>query len=145
MEFVKTNWQNLPSETTPINASNLNKIEQCLYNLTKEHRLNYQFENPASGEAKFLRVGVAVTITYTFPCPPMSGGVGSNGVVGTFPIGYKPNDDFVHPVFNTSNSLSGAAKYDYISNTMTFFGNILEGTMLVLDLAYLTSDPFITE
>ena len=31
MAYVKTIWENLPSESTPINASNLNKIEQGIY------------------------------------------------------------------------------------------------------------------
>lgn len=29
--YIKTNWENEPSESTPINASNLNKIEQGIY------------------------------------------------------------------------------------------------------------------
>lgn len=32
MAYVKTAWENEPSESTPINASNLNKIEQGIYN-----------------------------------------------------------------------------------------------------------------
>lgn len=32
MAYVKTIWENLPSENTPINASNLNKIENGIYN-----------------------------------------------------------------------------------------------------------------
>ena len=31
MAYIKTVWENLPSETTPINASNLNKIENGIY------------------------------------------------------------------------------------------------------------------
>ena len=31
MAYVKTIWENLPSESTPINASNLNKIENGIY------------------------------------------------------------------------------------------------------------------
>ena len=33
--YVKTNWQNLPTKTTPVNASNLNHIETAIYNLTQ--------------------------------------------------------------------------------------------------------------
>ena len=29
--YIKTTWENEPSESTPINASNLNKIEQGIY------------------------------------------------------------------------------------------------------------------
>lgn len=29
--YIKTNWENEPSESTPINASNLNKIENGIY------------------------------------------------------------------------------------------------------------------
>lgn len=32
MSYQKTNWQNLPNTITPVNATNLNKIEQQLYN-----------------------------------------------------------------------------------------------------------------
>ena len=32
MAYVKTAWENEPSESTPVNASNLNKIEQGIYN-----------------------------------------------------------------------------------------------------------------
>ena len=31
MAYIKTEWENEPSESTPINASNLNKIEQGIY------------------------------------------------------------------------------------------------------------------
>lgn len=31
MAYVKTIWENLPSENTPINASNLNKMEEGIY------------------------------------------------------------------------------------------------------------------
>lgn len=31
MAYIKTNWENSPSETTPLNASNLNKIEEGIY------------------------------------------------------------------------------------------------------------------
>lgn len=31
MAYIKTIWENLPSESTPINASNLNKIENGIY------------------------------------------------------------------------------------------------------------------
>jgi len=34
MEYTKTNWQNSPSTSTPINATNLNKIEDQLEALT---------------------------------------------------------------------------------------------------------------
>lgn len=30
MAYTKTNWQNLPNQTTPLNASNMNKIEDEL-------------------------------------------------------------------------------------------------------------------
>ena len=32
MAYIKTIWENLPSENTPINASNLNKMENGIYN-----------------------------------------------------------------------------------------------------------------
>lgn len=32
MSYTKTNWENLPSTNTPLNASNLNKIESELVN-----------------------------------------------------------------------------------------------------------------
>jgi hypothetical protein len=31
MAYIKTTWENEPSESTPINASNLNKIEEGIY------------------------------------------------------------------------------------------------------------------
>lgn len=31
MAYIKTIWENLPSESTPINASNLNKMENGIY------------------------------------------------------------------------------------------------------------------
>jgi hypothetical protein len=31
MAYIKTTWENEPSESTPINASNLNKMEQGIY------------------------------------------------------------------------------------------------------------------
>lgn len=37
MSYVKTNWENLPSENTPIDADNLNKIEEGIY---KAHQVS---------------------------------------------------------------------------------------------------------
>lgn len=40
MAYSKTNWQNLPNQTTPINATNLNKIEQGIYDATYVNGVN---------------------------------------------------------------------------------------------------------
>lgn len=36
MAYTKTTWQDLPSTATPVNATNLNKIEQGIYNNSED-------------------------------------------------------------------------------------------------------------
>lgn len=40
MAYNRTNWQDLPNQTTPINATNLNKIEQGIYDATYVNGVN---------------------------------------------------------------------------------------------------------
>jgi len=40
MSYIKTSWQDLPNQTTPINATNLNKIEQGIYDATYVNGVN---------------------------------------------------------------------------------------------------------
>ncbi len=37
MAYTKTNWQDLPNTTTPINATNLNKMEQGIYDANNKN------------------------------------------------------------------------------------------------------------
>ena len=34
MSYIKTNWQNKPSQSTPLNATNLNHIEDGIYDVS---------------------------------------------------------------------------------------------------------------
>ena len=45
MAYTKTNWQDLPNTTTPINATNLNKIENQLEVLSRK---SYIYAQPTS-------------------------------------------------------------------------------------------------
>lgn len=45
MAYTKTNWQDLPNQTTPINASNLNKMEQGIYDANDKNIITAGLSN----------------------------------------------------------------------------------------------------
>lgn len=62
--YVKTNWQDLPNQTTPINASNLNKIENGIYNNDANiTTLQTDVENLKTIPCCTAKGGATVTIT----------------------------------------------------------------------------------
>ena len=42
MAYTKTNWHDLPNTTTPINATNLNKMEQGIYDANDKNIITAQ-------------------------------------------------------------------------------------------------------
>ena len=50
MAYTRVNWEDLPSTDTPINATNLNKMDEGIYNLdiqiSKKVEMGYLGQNP---------------------------------------------------------------------------------------------------
>ncbi len=90
MSYSRTNWQNLPNQTTPINATNLNKIEQGIYDATyvngvnvgtsvdSDYRVNFVksknlFDNKqipikklfGSGTLNYTPINTGISVSYT--------------------------------------------------------------------------------
>ena len=64
MSYTKTNWENLPSTATPVNANNLNKIENAL---VKNSAYDYNLLNSAvtNSTTTYQTFGNSITITTT--------------------------------------------------------------------------------
>lgn len=71
MAYTKTDWQNLPNQTTPINSTNLNKIENELVNLdsqitTINSTLGTIIENGSNANARYVKFSDGTLIQYGY-------------------------------------------------------------------------------
>lgn len=82
MAYNKTNWENLPSTSTPVNATNLNKIENGIKDSLIPEKQNLT-------NIKIRRLGniIIVNILGSFSFTVASG---TAKVIGTIPEGYRP-------------------------------------------------------
>lgn len=55
MAYNRTNWQDLPNQTTPINATNLNKIEQGIYDATYVNGVNVGSSVDSDYKVNFIK------------------------------------------------------------------------------------------
>lgn len=88
MQHEKTNWQNLPSNDTPINANNLNNIEDTLYDLTREETITVTANAPWLGDITLKRKGNRVEMS-----AELTGGDPwefENAILFTVPDGWRP-------------------------------------------------------
>lgn len=69
MAYIKTEWENLPSTKTPINANNLNKIENGIYmnsvNIGELTDLTTTNKNSVVGAINELNSQTIYTVLYT--------------------------------------------------------------------------------
>lgn len=96
MSYTKTEWENLPSTDTPLNATNLNKIENQLENSQEQidNIIEYEDftskvtfkENYVSSNTYFIKKGNIVFVTYQGEGKAHS----ANETLAVIPEGYRP-------------------------------------------------------
>ena len=76
MSYIKTNWQNKPSQSTPLNATNLNHIEDGIYDVSTSlgdlSNLTTSEKNNIVGSINEINSKIIIesgTWTPTFLCP----------------------------------------------------------------------------
>ena len=136
-QYQKTNWENSPSQTTPINAQNLMKIENCLHDVTVQTLTNVDTISGVSGSGIIVRFGSVCQLALTFSG---QAGVGNVNIL-EFPEGFKPYIDFSTPVIDTDvHEVIGVAYYTASTNQLVFKTFIQNPTPCKLSATYVTED-----
>lgn len=63
MAYTKTNWQDLPNTTTPINATNLNKMEQGIYDANDKNVITIGLNADTSTTSTSAYQGIDLNLT----------------------------------------------------------------------------------
>lgn len=63
MAYTKTNWQDLPNTTTPINATNLNKMEQGIYDANTRHAITIGLNADTTTTSTATYQGIDLSLT----------------------------------------------------------------------------------
>ena len=64
MSYTKTDWANLPSTTTPLNATNLNKMENGIFGLYPTSWTNATLSSYITGTVKYIKIGNVVVVVF---------------------------------------------------------------------------------
>lgn len=98
MRYEKTDWQNSPSTSTPIDAARLNKIEGALDSALNRQELNFAYnEDWQAGSgigSQFNRIGNLVISTFSAALTSVDG---MHLFLGTIPEGRRPTATMTFP------------------------------------------------
>lgn len=115
--FTPTNWENLPSEKTPINAECLNAIEDCLVDLTQEYVANIEsLPDAGFGTGVLYRIGDMCQLSMFFSM------INPNEQIFTFPNNFKPATNFVAPLVTPDGATDGYIKYNRVDGSVKMIG-----------------------
>lgn len=136
MPYEKTKWVN---DIEPfIDADNLNKIEDCLVEVTSRTLANVSPINDIWGRGKIAKFSHSCMFDLDFKSPLSIGGETD---IFQFPIGFRPYIDFMTPVINSATyEYIGAAFYDSASNILSFKSQTQEEFYCRLSCFYVTTD-----
>lgn len=138
MPYIKTNWKDAPSKDTPINATHLNKIEDCLVEVTSRESVDIQAMGVTWSVGKIAKFSHSCMFDLEFRAPLSMGGETD---IYQFPEGFKPYIEFGIPVINTSDfSYVGICEYDVARNMLTFRSNVQDSVMCRISCFYVTTD-----
>lgn len=134
MAYIKTDWKNLPNTSTPINATNLNRIEDCLSSITEVGILNFDVLT-GSGSGVIYRVGNLCQLVLTFVNPMALGG---QSELFSFPAEFKPVMDFYTQALgdNYGDTL-GLVYYNHASNMMSLRTSATDTFMAKVSFTYI--------
>lgn len=138
MPYDPTNWKDEPNKTTPVSAANLNKIEDCLVEVTSRELKEVTPMNDIWGRGKIAKFSHSCMFDLSFKSPLAIGG---ETEIFQFPIGYRPYIDFSVAVINSSTyEYVGIAEYDATRNMLTFKSPIQDEVFCRLSCFYVTID-----
>lgn len=143
MPYTPTQWKNKPSTETPINAANLDKIEQALAHLYKESVFNVDFIESSRGNIGsgiLYRIGNTCQLTATI----MLTGSFQNTEIGTLPDGFKGIMDTVRAicVSEGNTAVNGYIRYEYATNKIFLTTDSTDSIVVKFSSTYLTQDDF---
>ena len=133
MSYTKTNWENLPSTNTPLNANNLNKIENALSQLLNAswQQATINSNNVSSGAVYYIEIG---SKTYVGIYDLVLSNNVTNGTILATGLPQRNSGAFMIQQFYTNNGLrvtinsSGQLKVNYdnaSASSSEWYGNIL--------------------
>lgn len=138
MPYEPTNWKNEPSTATPVNAENLNKIEECLVEVTSRNLQDVFPMGSIMGSGKIAKFSHSCMFDLSFRAPLAISGQTD---IFQFPVGYRPYIDFSVAVINSSTyEYVGIATYDASRNILTFSSPIQDEVFCRLSCFYVTTD-----
>lgn len=107
MQYTKTEWKDLPSQDTPIDAASLNKIEDALESLVNRQELNFSYNTNWQAASlvgsQFNRVGNLVISNFSATINTTEG---NNLFLGTIPEGRRPSVFMTFPAAFVPNGQS---------------------------------------
>lgn len=134
MTYTKTDWKNLPNTSTPINATNLNKIEECLSAITGVGMLNFDVLT-GNGSGVIYRVGNLCQLVLTFVNPMALGG---QSELFSFPAEFKPVMDFyTQAIGDNYGDTLGLVYYNHASNMMSLRTSATDTFMAKVSFTYI--------
>lgn len=112
MAYSKTNWQDLPSTTTPLNATNLNKIENELSDLDS-NKINFSYlTDYANGIARKVRVS---NVDFNSLATYQSGLITIINATANAPVNRNPSHWYVLQIYTKEDG------YEFITQIATYF------------------------
>lgn len=137
--YVKTNWED--DKDPPIDADNLNKIEDCLVELTDRDVIDVIAQSVTWSRGKLARFGHSCMFDLEFRAPIS---VGGETDIFQFPDGYKPFMNFALSVVNSNDgTFVGICSYDSARNVLSFRSNTQDEVMTHFYCSYITADKSI--
>lgn len=136
MPYIPTEWKD---DAEPfIEALNLNKIEDCLVEVTSRTLQNITPVNDLWGRGKIAKFSHSCMFDLEFKSPISIGGETD---IFYFPDGFKPYIDFSVPVINTATyEYVGIAVYSVSRNVLTFKTQLQVEVFCRLSCFYVTTD-----
>lgn len=64
MAYTRVNWENLPSTNTPVNATNLNKMDKGIKDLYPTTWTNATLLNNVAGLIRYFKIGNVVVVQF---------------------------------------------------------------------------------
>lgn len=144
MPYIPTDWKNLPSTDTPINAENLNKIEEALTYILGESVTNMDFTSASQGNigsGVFFRKGNVVQMTATIYVE----GVYSDTKIGELPDGFRGVMDTIRSVtvVDGNGLTTGYVRYNYSTNEIFLTTSTTSPSTIKFSNTYLTLGAFV--
>lgn len=133
-QYNKTFWKDSPSTETPIDANNLNKIEDCLFDLTFVDVWNFDLMT-GSGSGVVYKVGNQCQLVITMTNPMAIGG---HSDIIQFPESFKPAMDFYTQAIGSNyGETLGLISYSSINNMLSLNTSATDDFIAKVSFSYI--------